>query len=220
MIIQDICDLLDKYDKLLSVANSGSSDKSISSKYKFARRFFEYKLLKNFSIKTYVVPFASNQVRKEIRYTLLTILKLFEINYLRTKRTDKFSKEAIDAINEYLKEIPKRGPSFEERLKNNSLNIIGVSVGILSLIFSSWSNTIAIVATIFLIIGVVLIGPYVISHLIFIVIRYFTERHWYKKWMRQLLVDDLKNRIINELVELNDGTYVELETKYHDSSKN
>lgn len=212
MSLQDINELLDKYDKLRSVANSGSSDKRITSKYKRLRRIFEYKLLKNFSINMYVVPFASNQIRKEIRSTLINILKLHEINYWRTERKDISSKEIIDTVNEYLKEIPKHGISLADRLEKNSLNILGVAIGILSLILSSWSTAIPFVL---LVIGVILVGPFVGAHLAFIGFRYFFERRWYKEWMRKLAIEDLKRRIVKELVELNDKTYTKLDTKYN-----
>jgi hypothetical protein len=116
--IRDLKELLDKYDKLRSLANSGSSDKRIISRFKFLSRIVEWKWFKNFSINTYDLPFASNRIRREIRSTLINILRLYEINYWRTERSDKSSKEAIDIINEYLKEIPKR-PSLVKRLENN-----------------------------------------------------------------------------------------------------
>lgn len=209
MTLNDIRELLGKYDKLRSIANSGSSDKSITSSAKIIRRIYGYKLLKKYSINTYTIPFASYQIRNEIRASLTHILKLHEINYLRSNREDKTSKEAIDIIKDYLKEIPKHGLSFTDRLKSNSWNILAFSIGVLSLIASTWSTGIPFVL---LIIGVLFVVPVVVQQLLLGFIMYFVERRWKNKWMNNLAIQDLKDKIVNPLVDLNDKSYSKLDT--------
>jgi len=209
--LQEIKELLDKYDKLRSVANSGSSDQSLTSRFKILRRIYEFKLLRNFSINIYAVPFASNKIRNEIRSTLINISALCKINYLRTGRSDQSSKEANEIIKEYLDGIPKRGLPLADKLENNSWNILGAVIGIISLMLSSWSTVIQFVL---MLIGLGLLVPLASGYLIYSVIRYFDERRWHKKWMKKLAIEDLKHKLINELVELNDNTYTELDTKF------
>jgi|SRR5579872_7419849 len=215
MSIQNLNELLDKYDKLRSVANSGSSDKSIILKFKFFKPVFENKLLKKFSINTYVVPFALKPIRKEIRSSLIYILRLYEINHLRIERSDKSSKEAMDAIKKYLEEIPKHSLSFEDNsLKKNFWNIFASVAGILPIIVSFFSTA---PKTILIIIGIIVLlvsSPFIAFDLSMRIMRYSVERSWYKDWMKRLAIKDLKDKIVNELVQLNDQTYTELDTKY------
>lgn len=219
--ITDLDELLDRYDKLRSLANSGSYDKGMISRFKFLRRLVEWKFLrplvkwklfKTFSINTYDLPLASNPIRKEIRSTLTNILKLYEINYFRTERSDESSKEAIDSIKEYLKEIPKRGPSLVERLKNNSWTIFGVAASILPIIQSSKMSGEIQIALI--VIGILVMLLLVVPLFIFRITGYLLEQDWYKQWMKKLVIKEIKNRIIKELIKINDKTYAKLETKY------
>jgi len=207
--IKNLEELVAVYDKLRSFANSGSHDKWAASRLKI-RRLLRWKLFQRFSVYTYDLPFAANQIRNEIRNTLIRILKLYEINYLRTGKTDDVSGQAIDVIKKYLENIPKRDPSLLKRLKNNVISILGVSTGILALILSIRPSDLQIVL---LILGLLLFAPSIlfICDVVFV---YATERHWYLLWMKRLGISELKDKIINELVTLNDKTYEESESKY------
>lgn len=223
MPVEDLKELLQKYDKLRSLANSGSADKDLTLRFKILQKISEYKLLKNFSNITYTVPFASNRIRNEVLYTLGTITNLHKMNYLRTERTDKSSKEAIDVIKIYLEDI-KRGPTFIEKLENNSWNIIGTGIGMISLLISMWPSTaqnappspdwLIILKIIFLLIGAGLLIPFACGYLAYRIFSFFVERTWYKKWMKKLAIEDLRDNIINELIKLNNKTYTDLDRKY------
>ena len=208
--IPDVKELLNRYDKLRSIANSGSSDKEITSKFKALRPIFEYRLLKKFSTSFYAVPFASNLIRKEIRFTLTTILRLYEMDYLRTERKNQSSQDAINIIKDYLNEVPRRS-SLTEKVNNNLWNILFFMVGITPIIVSIGLPTMKILL---IIIGLIILVPSLPPYLILRSFIYVEERRWYKKWMNKLSIKDLKQKITKELVDLNDKTYTELDAKY------
>ncbi|SHO47629.1 Putative CRISPR-associated protein Cas5 [Nitrosotalea sinensis] len=214
----DLKKLLEKYDKLRSVANRGSGDKRFLQKYKFLKRVAGWKWFKIFSTNTYDLPFASNRIRKDIRSTLINILRLHEINYWRTERSNEFSKEAMKTINEYLAEIPKL-PSLEKRFTDNFLGILGVVVGVIAIIASNWSNVISpdfaiVFEIISIVFGLIVMLPFLTFYSTNKILNYLSEKDLQEYWMEKLVIKDLRHKIITELVELNDRTYAELDKKY------
>lgn len=214
----DLKELLAKYDKLRSVANMGSGDKRLLQKYKFLKRIAEWKWFKVFSTNTYDLPFASNRIRKDIRSTLINILRLHEINYWRTGRSNEFSKDAIKIINGYLEEIPKI-PSLEKRFEDNFLGIMGVVVGIIAIIASNLSSVISsnlagVLEIILIVFGLSVMLPFLTFYSTNKIFNYLFEKDLQKHWMKKLAIKDLRHKIITELIELNDKTYADLDKKH------
>ncbi|WP_268543671.1 hypothetical protein [Candidatus Nitrosotenuis cloacae] len=209
--IDDLNELLRRYDKLRSVANSSSFDKKMFRLFKFVKRIAESKLFKKISRNTYDLPFAAEHVRREIRITLKNIFNLHEINYLRTERNAKDSKKAMDVITEYLKEVPKV-PSIFAKIKNNTFNILSV---VLSTFVLMLNENLPIEVKIIFVLAVISAGSFLIPiYLNDKAFTYLSGRSLHKEWMRRLAIRELRDKMINELIALNDKTYDELDRKF------
>jgi hypothetical protein len=206
--IKDLEDLLDRYNKLRSFANDGSYDNWAISRWKLDKllRLLHLQKMTDF---TYDLPFAFNPIRNEIRNTLIRISNLYKINYLRKGKPDDESDQAIQMIKKYLETIPKCN-SFIVRLRDNIFSLLGIAIGILALIQASNPGDLQI-ALIGL--AILFIAPS-IAFLVTKISDFFLQRNWYKKWIGKLDIHPLKNKIISELIVLNDNTFQEFEDRY------
>lgn len=208
MSIKDLEDLLDRYNKLRSFANGGSYDNWAISRFKIKKlsKLLRFQKLTSY---TYDLPFAANPIRSEIRNTLIRILNLYKINYLRKGKPNDESDQAIQMIKKYLETIPKRN-SFIERLKNNVFSLMGITLGILALIQASNTSDLQIML---IVLAMLFIVPSV-SFLGTAISDFFLQRNWYQRWMTKLDIHTVKNKIIDELIMLNDNTFKEFEDRY------
>ncbi|MBI5377648.1 MAG: hypothetical protein HZA82_03395 [Thaumarchaeota archaeon] len=217
--LNDLDELLSKYDKLRSIANSGSFDRKMITGLEFLKRIAEWKVYGKISRNTYVLPFAMKHVGREIRITLRFIFKLHEMNYLRTERSDKESKKAMDTITEYLKEVPKIQSTIT-RLRTNSFSILSIVIGTIPIMLSIiLSKDLSEELKSWFIIGGVSVGILVMFGIAPVylndkILNYFLGRKLYNDWMKRLAIKDLRERIIAELIVLNNKTYDELERKF------
>lgn len=208
MSIKDLEDLLDRYNKLRSFANSGSYDNWAISRFKMNKlsKLLRFQKLTSY---TYDLPFAVNPIRNEIRNTLIRILNLYEINHLRKRKPNDESDQAIQMIKKYLENIPKRN-SFIMRLKNNAFSLIGIAIGILALIQASNPSDLQIVL---ILLAILFIAPSVLF-LSITIFDFFLQRKWYQRWMTKLDIGTVKNKIIDDLIVLNNNTFQEFEDHY------
>ena len=185
----------------MSYANSGSVDNWILEKCKLTR-MKKFKPFERMYQRMYVFPFARHVFQKEIRLDLVEIRAHYRISNKRKNKQDFESSKAIELIDNELKEIPI------PKKKNIKQWIIGtkeILIPITTLPVFTSVLTFAQEYFPFIILGGVMILLLVTPFLINKLTEYLMNKLWYKIIKKKLGIDELKNRLIKEIINENES---------------
>lgn len=197
-------ELISRYDIARTYANHGSYDNWFMEKFKLT----QIKKLKPFEKlhqKTYTVPFARNLFEKEIRYDLVEIRNHYRMLSKRNGTNDIESSQAITKINKVLEEIPSLPKKNLMSWLIGTKEILGMIIGlpIFTTIMALGEQYLPIIV----LVGVMSL-PIICQLSMDRAFVYFAKKLWYRTVTKRLGISELKKRLIRELVDANDSSFV------------
>jgi len=197
-------ELLSRYDVARTYTNHGSYDNWFLAKFRLMR-IKKFKPFENLHQKTYTISFAKSLFDKEIRYDLVEIRKHYTMLNKRRGMNDFESSLAIADINRLLREIPLPPK------KNFKSLIIGTKEVLVTIIGLPIFTTIMALGEQYLPI-IMLVGmislPIICQLSVDRAFVYVSKRLWYRTVMKRLGIAELKKRLVKELIDANDSSFV------------
>lgn len=196
-------ELLSSCDFVLSSTTYGKYDDYFADNYRLYQKIRRGPI-KSLYLKTYTFPFARELFIREIRYTLLDLKRYYQNHYLSSAKTDLNDERAIRRIDEYLEKLPKK------KIKKNLLTkILSYAVPFVTGLSIDQVNHVFAVVYPYLPIVLLLIGYFSIlpACLIFSnkMTGYILEKHWQGICFKKNRIAELKNRIIQEIMDPNNS---------------
>ena len=188
---QDLDDLLHKFDDLQATSSEGHWDDWFAAKFRM-KWLIDWPPFRKFYVITYDRPFASKFCYSEEWWTYLQIKRLLTMKYLQSGRADDSIKTCIDKVEKRLQETPK--PKKKQLDKNLLLSIISVILMAYTVL-----QPYSYVGPLLILFGVMVL-PLLIPLFSDRIIAYFFAREWHKRRMKKLGIEELRTRIIENLV--------------------
>lgn len=193
-------ELLDRCDITQSFATSGKYDDYFIDKFGLSS-IVKRGPLKWLYLRMYAYPFARRLFVREIRHILLEIRLYYKNYFLSTAKSDLGAEKAIKMIDDYLEKLPKEKTKknyLKTILSNMSPFITGISISQIVIA----SNIIYQYLPLVLLLGVFsfLTALPIFSNKL---TGYVLEKHWLGVCLKRNRLLEMKEQIIQELMESN-----------------